>query len=323
MKKILMIALIALSTQQLLAAEVVEAIVARVGDRIVTRTQYVNRLREGLEEIDHQNVPDAAARKEALRKSLINDLLSELLIKDRADRLGLTISSTELEDAVKRLKTQYGMESDKDFEDSLRKAGMSRSVMEARLRDTLLTQKVFSRELRSREELTDKELRERYEREKDSYRLPDRARVHEIIILKPIGAADLSPLRTRAEAAAIRARTGEDFTKLVTEFSEAPTKGKKGDLGVVGKGELLPELDSAIFQSKAGAVLGPFETKFGFHVLLVDDRLPSEVPGFDTVKDRLRKEASEQTFQRDYQVYIENLRKDAYVQINEANIPKV
>jgi len=321
MKKMLMLALIALSTQQLSAAEVVEAIVARVGDRIVTRSQYVVRLREAMEELDKQNLPDAAAKREALRKSVINDIVSELLIKDRADRLGLTISNAEVDEAVKRLKGQYGIDTDKDFEESLRKSGMSRQQMESRLRDTLLTQKVFSRELRSREELSDKELRERYEREKDAYRLPDRAKVHEIIILKPAG-AELAPLRSRAEAAATRARAGEDFTKLVPEFSEAATKDKKGDLGVVAKGELLPELDSAIFQSKAGAVLGPFETKFGFHVLLVDERLPSEIPGFDAIKDRLKKEANEQTFQRDYNVYLENLRKDAYVQVNEANIPK-
>ena len=42
------------------AAEIVEAVVARVGDRIVTRSQYVQRLREGFEEIDHNSPPDQA-----------------------------------------------------------------------------------------------------------------------------------------------------------------------------------------------------------------------------------------------------------------------
>ena len=66
---------------------------------------------------------------------------------------------------------------DAQFEESLQRSGMTRADMEARLRDTLITNKVFSRELRNREDLTDKELRERYDREKERYRLPERARL--------------------------------------------------------------------------------------------------------------------------------------------------
>jgi len=41
------------------------------------------------------------------------------------------------------------------------------------------------------------------------------------------------------------------------------------------------------------------------------------------VKDKLRKDVSEETFQRDYKAYIERLRKDAFIQINDENIPTV
>ncbi|MGZ7039737.1 MAG: SurA N-terminal domain-containing protein, partial [Thermoanaerobaculia bacterium] len=158
-KTILATLLFAATATTLSAGQIVEAIVIRVGDRIVTRTQYDKRLHDAFAEIE-QTVPPAqiAAKKDEVRKNLSNDLIAELLIKDRADRLNLTVGADEMKDAVNRLKQQYGIETDKQFEESLQKSGLTRADMEARLRDTLLTNKVFARELRSREELTDREL---------------------------------------------------------------------------------------------------------------------------------------------------------------------
>src|SRR5438067_3770559 len=168
MKKTLIALSIAFVATAASAAQVVDAIVVRVGDRVVTRTQYEKRLREGLNEIE-QTVPAAqkAAKKEEFRKGLTDDLIAELLVKDRADRLGISVTDPEIKEAVVRLKAQYGIKTDQQFEESLKQSGMTRADMEARLRDTLLTNKVFGRELRGRDEMADKELRERYDRENE------------------------------------------------------------------------------------------------------------------------------------------------------------
>jgi peptidyl-prolyl cis-trans isomerase SurA len=320
-KSLLAIALILAASTA--SAELLEGIVVRVGDRIVTRTQYERRLRDRFAEIDQTVEPSGrAAAKEELRKNLVNEMISELLIKDRADRLGLTISDAELKEALTRLKAQYNITSDQQFEESLRSSGLTRADMEARLRETLLTNKVFSRELRNRAELSDPELRERYNREKEQYRLPERAHLREIVVLKPEG-AKLEEARTRATEVAEAARkTGTDFTNLASTMSESGTRDKGGDLGEVAKGDLVPELDKAVFSAAPGTVIGPIETRSAFHILKVEQRLPSEVPAFESVKERLRREADEETFQRDYKAYIESLRKDAYIAINEEMIPK-
>ena len=321
MKKTAIILALAASATTLTAAQLVEAIVIRVGDRIITRTQYAKRLRDGVAEIEQTAAPSEVATKKAdLQKNLPNDLIAELLIKDRADRLGITISSEELKDATGRLMAQYGLKTQAEFEDSLRKSGMTPADMEARLRETLLMNKVFGRELRNREELSDKELRERYDREKERYRLPERAHLREVVILRPDGAAQIDAARQRANDVAKRAKT-EDFAKLAQTVSESGTKTKGGDLGDVGRGELLPDLDKAVFNSPAGTVIGPLESKSAWHILKVETRLPSEVPAFESVKDKLRKDASDDAWQRDYKAYVDRLRKDAFIQINEQNVP--
>ncbi|MBK5258786.1 MAG: peptidylprolyl isomerase, partial [Thermoanaerobaculia bacterium] len=100
------------------------------------------------------------------------------------------------------------------------------------------------------------------------------------------------------------------------------TKDRGGDLGEVRRGELLPDLDQAVFNAPTGSVIGPIETRSAYHILKIEQRLPSEVPAFESIKDQLRKDASDETFQRDLEAYLERLRKDAFIQINESAIPK-
>jgi parvulin-like peptidyl-prolyl isomerase len=324
MKKTILTLALALTAVTASAADVVEGIVIRVGDRIVTRSQYERRLRDMLQEIDRNAPADQASKlRSEARASLVDELVSELLIKDRADRLGITITENEVKEAVGRLKQQYGITTDEQFEQSLRNSGMTRADMEARLRDTLITNKVFSRELRNRSQSTDAELRERYNREKESYRLPERAHLREVVVLKPeSGSADAA--RTRAAEIAQAARKpGTDFTNLATTMSESPTREKGGDLGQVAKGDLVPELDAAVFNATSGTVIGPIETRSAFHVIKVEQRLPSEVPAFESVKDKLRQDATEETFERDYKAYIETLRRDAFIQVNDKMVPAV
>ncbi|MCU1347346.1 MAG: putative peptidylprolyl cis-trans isomerase SurA [Acidobacteria bacterium] len=322
MKKTVIALSFALAASSLSAAQILEAIVIRVGDRIVTRTQYAKRLHDALAEAERASTPEQkAARQQEVRANLTNELISELLIKDRADRLGLTVSDTDVREAVNRLKQQYGITTDEQFAESLQKSGMSRLDMEAQLRDTLITNKVFSRELRSREELTDRELRDRYDREKERYRLPERAHLRAVIIPKPDDPAGAERAQKRAGEIAAQARLTADFATLASSIPESAIKEKGGDMGEIARGELLPDLDKAVFNSQAGTVLGPIATKSGWHIIKVETRAPSEVPAFESVKDRLRKDASEDAFQRDYKAYIDRLRKDAFIQINEQNVP--
>ena len=324
MKKTLIALSITLAATAAGAAQLVEAIVVRVGDRVVTRTQYEKRLREGLIEVT-QTAPPAqlAAKKEEFRKALIDDLIAELLVKDRADRLGLTVTDSEIKEAVVRLKQQYGITTDQQFEESLKTSGMSRADMEARLRDTLLTNKVFSRELRGRDEMTDKELRERYDREKEHYRLPERSHLRAIIVTKPDDPAAAARAEQRVNQIAQDARIAPDFAKYAASVPENAMKEKGGDMGEVARGELLPDLDKAVFNAQSGTILGPIATKSGWHIIKVEQRLPSEVPAFESVKDKLRKDVTDETFQRDYKVYIDRLRKDAFIEIHEKNVPSV
>jgi len=323
MKKSLITLIVTFFAANAFAAQAIESIVVRVGDRIITRSQYDRRLRDAYAEAEQSGgtAEQIVTRKQELKRNLVDDLINELLVKDRADRLGISVNDAEVKDAIVRLKQQYGITTDEQFEESLKKSGLTRAEMDVRLHDTLLTNKLFARELRNREDLDDRELRERYDREKEHYRLPERAHLREIVIVRPDNPSLVDAARQKAEELTATVKGGADFSKTAKESSESGTKEKGGDLGEVNRGELLPDLDKAVFNAASGAIIGPIETKSGWHILKVETRLPSEVPAFESIKDKLRKDVSDETFQRDLKAYLDRLRKDAFIQINDQNIP--
>ncbi|HXW24305.1 MAG TPA: peptidylprolyl isomerase [Xanthobacteraceae bacterium] len=96
-------------------------------------------------------------------------------------------------------------------------------------------------------------------------------------------------VKSEEEAKAIIAelRNGADFAELARQKSTDPGASDGGDLGYFPKEEMVPEFAEAAFKLEKGEISEPVHTRFGWHVIKVEDKRTRQVPPFDQVRDQL------------------------------------
>src|SRR5690606_15070132 len=81
---------------------------------------------------------------------------------------------------------------------------------------------------------------------------------------------------------------GEAFAKLAEAYSNDPgSKADGGNLGYFTKGQMVKEFEDAAFALKKGEVSKPIKSKFGWHIIKVEDRRMKPPPSFDEVKSQI------------------------------------
>lgn len=117
-------------------------------------------------------------------------------------------------------------------------------------------------------------------------------------------------LKEKAEADAVLAavKGGGDFAKIAAEKSLDTGSAKEGgELGWFEKARMVPEFADAAFAAKKGDLVGPVQTKFGFHVIEVEDVRESKP--LEEVKDQIKGQLRNEVVQ----AYIDELKKGATI----------
>jgi peptidyl-prolyl cis-trans isomerase D len=130
--------------------------------------------------------------------------------------------------------------------------------------------------------VTDAEVAEEYESQKHlRYTEPEEVHARHILFRFPPAAgaanaakaAKIAEVRRRAEEVLARVKKGEDFTALAKEFSEDPSnKESGGDLGFFARGRMDEAFEAAAFALEPGATSDLVETRFGLHVIRVEEK---------------------------------------------------
>ena len=318
MKRILLAAGIAAGAS-LAGAELVERILARVNDRLITQSEYDKRLEVA------QKAMRSSGDAQTMRVMVLEDLIREKLLEERAKEMSVTATDEEILAAVARVKQQYNLATDQEFDAALAQTGMTRDDLKRQMSETIVMQKVIGREVTSRMDLSDDALRLEYERKKDQYyAVPEHARVAEIVLkFSPVDAEARAAAAARAEEIQAKIKAGGSFSDLAKEYSEGGTKEKGGDLGSVSKGELQEALDAGIFVEPAAEYPPPVLTADSIHIFHVTDRKASGYKPFAEVKEDLKKRISDDLYEKRFTEYMDKLRRDAFVKIYDDDLAKL
>jgi peptidyl-prolyl cis-trans isomerase SurA len=300
-------------------ADLVERIIARVNDRLITQSEFDKRVETTAK------APQATNDRAQLRRESLADLIKEKLLDERAKELSVSATDAEIDEALARVKAQYNLTTDAEFDGALAQSGMTRDDLKKQLRETITIQKVIGRDVTARLEVTEDMLRLQYEREKETlYAVPEQARVGEIVIrFEKDDAAGRERAGERIAQAQAKLKAGVAFTDVAKEYSEGKAKERGGDLGLVSKGELLPALDAAVFADPLNEYPAPVLLPSSMHLFRVTERKPAGFKPFNDVKEDIRKRIGDELYEKRFAEYVGKLRKEAFVKIYDAELAKL
>ena len=292
----------ALLSGGLARSEIVDEIVAKVNDDIVTKSDLEAEEQGALQELYRRySGTDLDARVAETKKELLRRLIDRRVLIQRATHL---FDVTKMQDFYLELfKDQQNIKSDKELEKLLAAQGMTMADLKKRLVEEFAPQQVIKVEVVERIAVSDKDKRAYYDAHTAEFEVPAEATVRDIVLK----ATDADRAAKRTEAEAVRARleeAGADFAAIAAEVSDAGTKKVGGLLGTVKKGDLAAPLEAAAFTIPVGSISPVIEADYGFHILKVDARTDATVKPFDDVKADIEKQIQNQRFEVEYRKYM-------------------
>lgn len=125
----------------------------------------------------------------------------------------------------------------------------------------------------------------------DEFMKPGKIRVRHILIAVPENATQEQDAAAKAKIEDIlkQLNEGADFATLAQQYSNCPSRERGGDLGYFGEGDMVPEFEKAAYKlEKKGDISPIVRTKFGYHIIKLEDKLKDEPRDLKEVEDKIR-----------------------------------
>jgi peptidyl-prolyl cis-trans isomerase SurA len=262
----LSIAVFALAFGAFAGASVIDRIAAIVNDEIILLSEIDEKV--FLLQAQGQLQGADSVQVEAVRRDVLDRLIEERLVVQRAMSQGLSVDAAELieavDEAIGRVKGQFP--DDASFQKALETEGITlvqlRERYENDVRQEKLAQRIVSREIRSKVTVTTDEVQKYFEENKETLpKRPDEARLAHLVV-EPVDPAEARRAQEEIDAALAALRSGESFEDVVARHTG-------GRLGTFCRGDLSPEVEAVLDTLLPGDYSVPTRTLQGFHIFQI------------------------------------------------------
>jgi len=302
------------------SGKVVEDIIARVNNEIITRSEYEKS--KGTAEEDARQDCQAKCTSEQLKtaiedrqKNSLRDLIDQSLLIQRGKDMGITVEP----EVIKRLdaiRIQNKLASMEELEKAVSSQGLNWEDFRNNIRNQIITQRVISSEVGSHITIGDDDIQKFYAEHKAEFVRPEQVALRAIEVntegKKP---EEVPKLKEKAETALKRVKDGEDFGEIAKRFSDGSTGKEGGFLGTYKRGELSKELEDRVFKMKRNDLTDIIETKQGYLVLQVLEHYDEGEQPLDKVRGDITDRLYSQRMEPALRTYLKTLREQSYVVI--------
>ena len=293
---------------------VVEDVVVRVNDQIISRSD-VTRAEESLQqEAAQSNAP--AGELLQREKDMLRDMIDQQLLLSRAKELGLNVDN-ELIKQLDEIRKQNKLGSLDDLEKAARSQGVNFEDFKAKIRNQLLTQQVVRDEVGRRLQLSQADEDAYYQAHLKEFEQPEQVRLSEILVPLPETAtpAEIVQAERKANGLKTEVMQGGDFAAVAKKSSQGPSAAQGGELGLFKRGTLAKVLEDQTFDLKPGESTQPIRTRQGFVILKVVEHQAAGPATEKSVEPQIQEALYTEAMQPAMRSYLTKLREDSYVDL--------
>ncbi len=301
-------------------AAVVEEIIARVNNDIITMSDYQKADQQLREEVAHDCQGCPADRVQGQykdqQKDLLRGLIDQSLLVQRAKDMGISVE-TDLIKRMDEVRKQNGLNSLEELEKAVEGSGIAWEDYKTQIRNGLLTQEVMRKEVGSRINIGNEEVKKYYDEHPQEFTRPEQVELSEIFLsTEGKSPEEIEAVQKKAEDLHNRVVKGDEFSEIAKRYSEGSTaKDQSGDLGTYQRGQLSPQLEAVVFKMEKGQITDVTQTKTGFEILKVDNHYQSGLQPLEKVETEIMNRLYMQKMQPTMRDYLAQLRQESYVMV--------
>jgi peptidyl-prolyl cis-trans isomerase SurA len=251
---------------------VVDEIISKVDNYIVLKSELD---RAYLDYLSNGNSPSPQMRCQFLAMLIRNKLMMA-----KAEIDSVVVPDAEVDQNTKRRMDAIMAQAGNSPEDLEAKFGKTLDQVQVELRDQIREQMIVGKmqeKITQDIPITPSEVRRFFGKLDSIPYFSASVEVGEIVRVAKVSNAQKEETKRKLIDIRNRILSGEDFTKLAKEYSEDPSVAmNNGDMGFVGRGQMVPEFEAASFKMKPGEISMPVETQYGFHIIQLLERRGNE-----------------------------------------------
>lgn len=247
-------------------------------------------------------------------KAAVAQVIDTKLAAQEARRRKIEVDQAKVDAAVDRFSQQSG--GAEQLAAKLGESGLDLDWLRGVIGESLLVEELVEKRLAADITVGDEEVAKFYGDNPDAFKVPEQVKARHILFKADLTDSDEAreAARKKAEEAHRRAEAGEDFATLAKELSEGPSAPQGGDLGYFTKDRMVEPFATAAFNLKPGEISPVVGTKFGYHVIKVEDRKAPSVRALDEAAPEIKAFLTQQKTQQKISALLDTLRSDAKIE---------
>lgn len=308
-------------------ATVVERVIAVVGDKPILWTELLHRAKSGRVQIRMQTKDPniIGVQEQEMYKELLDRMVDDRMEEQQADRAHITVPPDEVDRGIANIAAQAQAQQGRtvtpaEILEEVSRRGMTENEFREEIHRQILEGKLIELRVRPRVHVSDQDAHTAYNRyvQEMTDRETMEVRILALRLRPSLTKAERNGRLALADDIVRRARSGEDFCALVSQFSDdVSTRSTCGSRGAQPLGALVPQIQEIVRQTKPHTYSDPVSVVMGQEevILILMPMGEAKIPVFDDVKAEMMQRALMDGLEVARKQWLQELRRNVYVDI--------